>query len=106
LEFLASRMGKTARFRLLVLRILDYPWTYASSMHGFLYLYRTSREACILHGMEKQHIPIYLPTAIVARIDGVAHAEMRTRTNATAWLVSQALRSRELAEAEARSEAS
>jgi hypothetical protein len=42
---------------------------------------------------------------IVARIDGVAHAEMRTRTNATAWLVSQALRSRELAEAEGRSEA-
>jgi hypothetical protein len=75
-------------------------------MHGFLYLYRNDREACTLHGMEKQHIPVYLPTPLVAKIDGVAHAEMRTRTNATAWLVAQALRSRELAEAEARSEAS
>jgi hypothetical protein len=53
-----------------------------------------------------KHIPVYLPTPLVAKIDGVAHAEMRTRTNATAWLVAQALRSRELAEAEARSEAS
>jgi hypothetical protein len=46
-------------------------------------------------GVEKQHIPVYLPTPLVAKIDGVAHAEMRTRTNATAWLLTQALRSRE-----------
>ena len=44
---------------------------------------------------EREHIPVYLPTPLVAKIDGVASSEMSSRTNATAWLLTQALRSRE-----------
>jgi hypothetical protein len=45
--------------------------------------------------MEREHTAVYLPSPLVAKIDEVAHVEMRSRTNATAWLLSQALRSRE-----------
>jgi hypothetical protein len=56
--------------------------------------------------MERQHIPIYVPTPLVAKIDAIAHDEMRSRTNATAWLLSQALRSREPVEVAEPAEAS
>jgi hypothetical protein len=67
-------------------------------MHGSLILYRIYRDGCSVRGMERQHIPIYVPVQIVAQVDRIAHDEMRSRTNATAWLLSQALRSRELVE--------
>jgi metal-responsive CopG/Arc/MetJ family transcriptional regulator len=48
--------------------------------------------------MEKEHIAIYLPTPLVARIDTVASSELRSRANTTRWLVEQALRQREAVE--------
>jgi metal-responsive CopG/Arc/MetJ family transcriptional regulator len=45
--------------------------------------------------MDKQHIPIYVPAPLVERIDAVASAEMRSRSNTTRWLLSQALEQRE-----------
>jgi metal-responsive CopG/Arc/MetJ family transcriptional regulator len=36
-----------------------------------------------------------LPAPLVERIDAVASAEMRSRSNATRWLLSQALEQRE-----------
>jgi hypothetical protein len=48
---------------------------------------------------EKDHIAVFLPTPLVARIDTVAVGEMRSRANATRWLVEQALCQRESAEA-------
>jgi metal-responsive CopG/Arc/MetJ family transcriptional regulator len=38
---------------------------------------------------------VYLPAPLVERIDAVASAEMRSRSNATRWLLSQALEQRE-----------
>ena len=48
-----------------------------------------------MRGMEKEHIAIYLPAELVAKVDTVAHDEMRSRTNAARWLLSRALRDRE-----------
>jgi hypothetical protein len=75
-------------------------------MHDSLILYREARDRCSMRVMEKEHIAIYLPTPLVARIDGVAHAEMRSRTNATAWLLAQALQHREAVEVAEPAEAS
>ena len=79
---------------------------YASSMRGSLISYRIYMDGCIVRSMDKQHIPIYVPTPLVAKIDAIAHDEMRSRTNATAWLLSQALRSREPVEVAEPAEAS
>jgi len=75
-------------------------------MHGSLIPYRVYRDGCSMRVMERQHIPIYVPTPLVAKIDAIAHDEMRSRTNATAWLLSQALRSREPVEVAEPAEAS
>jgi metal-responsive CopG/Arc/MetJ family transcriptional regulator len=50
--------------------------------------------------MEKEHIAVYLPTPLVARVDGVASSEMRSRANTVRWLVKQALQRRESVDAE------
>jgi metal-responsive CopG/Arc/MetJ family transcriptional regulator len=67
----------------------------ASSMHDSLIPYRVCRDGCSVRGMDKQHIPIYVPAPLVERIDAVASAEMRSRSNTTRWLLSQALEQRE-----------
>jgi hypothetical protein len=45
--------------------------------------------------MEREHVAVYVPAELTKRVDAVARAEMRSRTNATAWLLSQPLRGRE-----------
>ena len=41
-----------------------------------------------------------LPADLAAKVDAVAEAELRSRNNAVTWLVSEALRSREVADLE------
>ena len=40
-------------------------------------------------------VAVYLPKPLIERVDAVAHGELRSRTNATRWLLEQALRDRE-----------
>jgi metal-responsive CopG/Arc/MetJ family transcriptional regulator len=54
--------------------------------------------------MEKEHIAVYLPTPLVARIDTVASDELRSRANTVRWLVEQALQRREPVEVGTRDE--
>jgi hypothetical protein len=47
-------------------------------------------------GMERsKDSAVYLPAPLVAKIDAVASAELRSRANTTRWLLSQALEQRE-----------
>jgi metal-responsive CopG/Arc/MetJ family transcriptional regulator len=41
---------------------------------------------------------VRLPRDLIERVDAVAHDELRSRTNATRWLLEQALRDREPAD--------
>lgn len=45
-------------------------------------------------------VAVYLPRELAERLDAVAHDELRSRTNATRWLLEQALRDREPAGAQ------
>jgi metal-responsive CopG/Arc/MetJ family transcriptional regulator len=56
--------------------------------------------------MEKEHIAVYLPRELAERLDAVATTELRSRTNATRWLLEQALREREPALHDDKGEAS
>jgi hypothetical protein len=40
--------------------------------------------------MEKD-IAIFFPPELIAKVDGVAHAEMRSRANTAKWLMAQAV---------------
>jgi hypothetical protein len=66
----------------------------APSMHASLNLYRFYRDAATLRGMDNG-VAVYLPKPLIERLDAVAHDELRSRTNATRWLLEQALRDRE-----------
>jgi predicted transcriptional regulator len=45
-------------------------------------------------------VAVHLPPELIKRVDVVARGEMRSRTNATRWLLEQALRERESVDAE------
>jgi metal-responsive CopG/Arc/MetJ family transcriptional regulator len=63
-------------------------------MHGSLYVYRIYRDDGKVRGMDNG-VAVYLPKPLIERLDAVAHDELRSRTNATRWLLEQALRERE-----------